>query len=447
LPSSLTSVALFEAFGELIDAAGGVLEFSDLLKRPLDAFKYLQITAETGEVPLRSQNVQVNCVMVASGNELHLSAFREHPEFESFRGRFELIRAPYLLSWVDEQKIYDAQIAPQVRRHVAPHATRMAAMFAVLTRMRKPNIERYEGVIKDLVTELTAEEKLDLYSNGTAPLRLDEESQKQLRSVIPQLYRESDAYPIYEGSVGASPREMRTVLLDAAQSPHYDCLSPFAVLSELDALCELGSEYAFLQEEKLPGGYHDHVAFRKTLRDRLLDLLEDEFRQASGLVDETRYVELFDRYVTNVSFWTKKEKLRNPMTGQYEDPDERLMKEVEALLGAPDKVEDVRNGLISTIAAWAIDHPDQAVDHAKVFGPQLRRLREAVFAERRSAVAKLCRDMILLLKENGAGLDAVRRGAAERAVERLKAQFGYENGSASDAAVALVRERLAALLS
>jgi len=447
LPSSLTSVALFEAFGELIDAAGGVLEFSDLLKRPLDAFKYLQITAETGEVPLRSQNVQVNCVMIASGNELHLSAFREHPEFESFRGRFELIRAPYLLSWVDEQRIYDSQIAPQVRRHVAPHATRMAAMFAVLTRMRKPNVERYEGVIKELVSELTAEEKLDLYSNGVAPLRLDEESQKQLRAVIPQLYRESDAYPIYEGSVGASPREMRTVLLDAAQSPVYDCLSPFAVLSELDALCELGSEYAFLLEEKLPGGYHDHVAFRKTLRQRLLDLLEDEFRQASGLVDETRYLELFDRYVTNVSFWTKKEKLRNPMTGQYEDPDERLMKEVEALLGAPDKVEEQRNGLISTIAAWAIDHPDEGVNHAKVFAPQLRRLREAVFAERRSAVAKLSRDIILLLKENGDGLDAARRVAAERAVERLKAQFGYENGSASDAAVALVRERFAALLS
>ncbi|MES1186894.1 MAG: serine protein kinase PrkA [Myxococcales bacterium] len=447
LPSSLTSVALFEAFGELIDAAGGVLEFSDLLKRPLDAFKYLQITAETGEVPLRSQNVQVNCVMVASGNELHLSAFREHPEFESFRGRFELIRAPYLLSWVDEQKIYDAQIAPQVRRHVAPHSTRMAAMFAVLTRMRKPNVERYEGKVKELVSELTAEEKLDLYSNGVAPLRLDEESQKLLRSVIPQLYRESDAYPIYEGSVGASPREMRTVLLDAAQSPHYDCLSPFAVLAELDALAELTQEYAFLQEEKLPGGYHDHVAFRKALRERLLDLLEDEFRQASGLVDETRYLELFDRYVTNVSFWTKKEKRRNPMTGQYEDPDERLMKEVETLLGSPDKAEDVRNGLINTIAAWAIDHPDQPVDHLKVFAPQLRRLREAVFAERRSAVAKLSRDIILLLKENGEGLDAARRGAAERAVERLKAQFGYENGSASDAAVALVRERFSALLS
>src|SRR5882724_6733281 len=447
LPSSLSSVALFEAFGELIDAAGGVLEFSDLLKRPLDAFKYLQITAETGEVPLRSQNVQVNCVMVASGNELHLSAFREHPEFESFRGRFELIRAPYLLSWVDEQKIYDAQIAPQVRRHVAPHSTRMAAMFAVLTRMRKPNVERYEGVVKDLVSELTAEEKLDLYAHGVAPLRLDDESQKVLRSVIPQLYRESDSYPIYEGSVGASPREMRTVLLDAAQSPHYDCLSPFAILNELDALCELSQEYAFLQEEKRPGGYHDHVAFRKTLRQRLLDSLEDEFRQASGLVDETRYTEMFDRYVTHVSFWVKKEKLRNPMTGQYEDPDERLMIEVEALLGANDKPEDVRHGLINTIAAWAIDHPDKSVDHAEVFAPQLRRLREAVFAERRSAVAKLCRDVLLLLKEDGSGLDAARRAAAQRAVDQLKLRFGYDDASASDAAVALVRERFVALLS
>jgi predicted Ser/Thr protein kinase len=447
LPSSLSSVALFEAFGELIDAAGGVLEFSDLLKRPLDAFKYLQITAETGEVPLRSQNVQVNCVMLASGNELHLTAFREHPEFESFRGRLELIRAPYLLSWIDEQLIYDSQIAPQVRRHVAPHATRMAAMFAVLTRMRKPKADRYDGALRDLVSELTAEEKLDLYAHGVAPQRLDDESQKLFRASIARLYHESDAYPIYEGSVGASPREMRTVLLDAAQSPHYACLSPFAVLTELDALCELTSEYAFLQEERLPGGYHDHVAFRKTLRSRLLDALEDEFRQASGLVDETRYSDLFDRYVTHVSFWLKREKLRNPVTGQYEDPDERLMGEVEALLGTADRPEDLRHGLINTIAAWVIDHPDQPIDHAKVFAPQLRRLREAVFSERRALVARLCRDVVLLLREEGSGLDAARRAAAERALEQLKSRFGYEDSSAADAAVALMRERFQSLLS
>ena len=35
-----------------------------------------------------------------------------------------------------EEAIYDAQIVPFVTRHVAPHATRVAAQFAVLTRMR-----------------------------------------------------------------------------------------------------------------------------------------------------------------------------------------------------------------------------------------------------------------------------------------------------------------------
>src|SRR5690606_20909386 len=150
-----------------LEAAGGVLEFSDLLKRPLDAFKYLQITAETGEVSLRSQNVQVNCVFLASGNEVHLGAFREHPEFESFRGRLELTRVPYLRSWIDEQQIYDAQIVPQVRKHVAPHATRMAAMFAALTRMRRPNADRYDKPLRNVVGDLTAIEKLDLYATGT----------------------------------------------------------------------------------------------------------------------------------------------------------------------------------------------------------------------------------------------------------------------------------------
>ncbi|HMJ10527.1 MAG TPA: serine protein kinase PrkA, partial [Polyangiaceae bacterium] len=191
LPSSLQAMTLFEAFGELVDAAGGVLEFSDLLKRPLDAFKYLQITAETGEVMLRSQSVQVNCVLLASGNEVHLSAFREHPEFESFRGRLELVRMPYLRSWLDEQRIYDAQIAPQVRRHVAPHSTRMAAMFAVLTRMRRPNADKYGKPLRNIVSDLTAIEKLDLFATGTAPTRLDEESSKVLRAAIPAIYEES----------------------------------------------------------------------------------------------------------------------------------------------------------------------------------------------------------------------------------------------------------------
>jgi predicted Ser/Thr protein kinase len=282
---------------------------------------------------------------------------------------------------------------------------------------------------------------MDLYSEGFTPPRLDTESAKLLRAAIPELYTESDAYPIYEGSTGASPREMRAVLLDAAQSPKYDSLSPLAVLDELDELCERTTEYAFLQEERLPGGYHDHVLFREVLRERLLDTFEDELRTASGLVDEARYSELFGRYVQHVSSWVKGEKVRNSLTGDYEDPDEQLMKEVEALLGAPDKPEQLRHTLINTIAAWAIDHPDESVDNAAVFKEQLKRLRDAVFAERREAIARLCRDIVLLLREEGSGLDEQRRSAAEATLSRFKQMFGYEDGSAADAAAYLLRER------
>ncbi len=443
LPPMLQSITLFEAFGELVDASGGLLEFSDLLKRPLDAFKYLQITIETGEVPLRSQTLQMNCVMVGSANEAQLAAFHEHPEFESFRGRLELVRTPYLLRYSDEQAIYDAQITPQVRVHVAPHGTRLAAMFACLSRLRRPNPDRYEKPLSDLARDLTALEKLDLYDSGKVPERLDDESANRLRAAIPQIYEESVAYPIYEGSIGASPREMRTVLLDAAQDPRYSCLSPFAVLNQLDKLCARESEYIWLQQDSQPGGYHDHVAFRRALRSRLLDFTENEFRVASGLVDENRYRELFDRYILHVGYWVKGEKVRNPMTGAAENPDERLMEEVETLLGSADRAEALRRSLVNQIAAWVIERPDEHIDNNRVFAAQLSRLRDGVFAEKQGAIAKLCRDLVVVVRGEGTGVAPSRRAELNRMLGRLRDEFGYDDGSAADAAAALVRERFA----
>lgn len=447
LPSALQSIPLFEAHGELVDAAGGLLEFSDLLKRPLDAFKYLQITAETGEVSLRSQNVQINCVMLASGNETHLAAFREHPEYESFRGRLEMVRVPYLRNWRDEQAIYDAQVAAHVTGHVAPHTTEVAAMFSVLTRLRRPDPDHFDENVRNLVADLTCLEKMDLYTEGLAPSRVGDDAGQSLKSVIPGLYDETESFPIYEGSVGASPREMRTVLLDAAQNPRFDCLSPFAVLEELDDLCERANEYAFLQEDPLPGGYHDTEVFREAIKERLLDTLEDEFRVASGLVDETRYQDLFDRYITHVSYWVKNEKLRNPHTGQYEEPDQRLMDEVEGLLGLGDDRESSRHALINTIAAWVIDHPDEPVDNSRVFAEQIKRMRNAVFQERRGTVANICRDVVTLLRDDGRGLPDARRKVAQALLDVLLKRFGYAESSAADAAAALLQERYRELVT
>jgi hypothetical protein len=77
----------------------------------------------------------------------------------------------------------------------------------------------------------------------------------------------------------------------------------------------------------------------------------------------------------------------------------------------------------------------------------MRKLREAVFAERRVAVARLCRDMVVLVKEEGSGLDEPQRKAARELLEELGRRYGYQQGSATDAAIALVRERFADVLN
>jgi serine protein kinase len=445
LPASLQAITLFEARGELVDAGGGLLEFSDLLKRPLDAFKYLQLSIETGEVALGQQNLQLNCVMLGSANELHLDAFREHPEFASFRGRLELIRTPYLRSYVQEQAIYDTHIIPQIRRHVAPHATRMAAMFAVLTRMKKPSSDKFPRALGSALSGLSALEKADLYATGRAPDRLEPDAQKALSTNVKDIYAESDPYPIYEGRIGASPREMRGVLLDAAQSTSYKCLSPLAVLDEIEALCQSKAEYEWLQQEPLAGGYHDVKDFRGSIFGRLLDAWEEELYRASGFIDEGRYAELFERYVQHVSVWVKKERIRNRHTGEYEDPDEKLMKEVERLLDVKGSAEEARKQMISSIAAWSLDHPDLKLEPALVFPHFLQKMREAVLAERRPAVARLTRDMVILVREQGVGLDAEGRKNAEAAVGRME-KMGYCQSCATDAASALLRRRFQELL-
>jgi predicted Ser/Thr protein kinase len=312
--------------------------------------------------------------------------------------------------------------------------------------MRKPSADRFTRTLGAIVTSLTALEKMDLYAHGRVPDRLDAESQKVLHANIASLYEESDAYPIYEGRVGASPREMRVALLDAAQSSKYRCLSPLAVLEEIEQLCLRRSEFEWLQQDPLGGGYHDTKQFLDSLGSRLLDEWEHELYAASGLVDEGQYVGLFERYVQHVSVWVKKERIRNKVTGEYEEPDEKLMREVERLLDAKGDPNDARQAMISAIAAWALDHPNVKVDAALVFPHLMKRMRDAIYEGKRAEVASLARDVVMLARDEAANMDAMRHKNAQKCVDRMVAQFGYCPHCAADAASTTLRRRFSDLV-
>ena len=446
LPPALQSLSMHEYQGELVDANRGMIEYADLLKRPLEAYKYLLNTVEQAEVNVGPTILFLDTIFIASSNEGHLAVFKEVPEFQSFKGRLELVRAPYVLDYRVEQQIYDQTVTPAaVGRHVAPHATYVAALWAVLTRMRRPIPDRYGKVLSEVVGKLSPMDKAELYARGKLPDNVTAEQGRELETNLDKLYGESDAYPNYEGRTGASPREMKTVLFNAAQLPRYACLSPLAVFDELEELVKNVTVYEFLKQEPLPGGYHENKKFIGLVRDRYAEVVDEEVRTAMGLVDEKEYAGLLGRYVTHVSHWSKKEKLRNAATGRLDDPDEEMMTDVERTLGIADGKEQHRHALISRIGAWSIEHPGQRPDWAQVFPRELQQLREAYFADRKKIIKKTQEELLEYLVEGEARAQVQLTPEAFARVkttfENLRDRYGYNADSARDAVGFLLRRR------
>lgn len=441
LPASLQHVALYETAGALNDANRGILEFNDLLKRPLDAWKYLLVATEQAQASLDHVSLFLDVVMVASSNELHLDAFKQHPDWPSFKGRMELITAPYLLRVADEVSIYADQIPRALTGvHIAPHALEVAARFAVLSRLEPPDPGHYPEHLRDLVASLSPAEKMALYDDGSVPERLTQKEKKDLRSIAARLYDEHVNGDEYEGRHGASVREIRVVLLNAAQDQRFDHLSPIAVLDELRELVKARSSYDWLRRESVRD-YRDAAASVEDIEDLLLRQLDEEVREAMGLLKAGSHVELFERYLKHVSAWTKGEKLPDPQTGRLIDPDPEVLRQVESVLAASgESAEEFRRGVIAQIGAYKLEHPEDAVDYDLLFGAHMRRLKEDFYTQRKKAIERIETDFLKLVEGEGRDMDAKDREQVTLLRANL-AKIGYNDSSAKTAIAWLLKKR------
>lgn len=443
LPKSLANVSLFTAHGPLIDANRGVLEFADLLKRPVETFKYLLGTVETQTISIAGSVISLDQVMIASTNEKYLNAFKEHPDFTSFKGRMELVPVPYLLSVREEIGVYEPVVnARSVGKHITPHAIEVAALWGVLTRLRRPDPQRYSKNLAEVVKTLTPIEKLRLYDSGQIPKRLNTAQAKDLKKAIAELAQETRALPIFEGSTGASARELRTVLLNASYNPRFHGLSPIAVLEELNELTKLSSVYEFLREDGNEG-FHEHGKFVKVAEGELLDRIDEEVRVSMGLAEESSYEDLFTRYILHVSHWVKKERLTDRVTGKLIDPDEDFMRDIErVLMPQSDDRVDFRRGLIAQIGANALENPDGRPDYAVLFPKHLQRLEDDFFERRKKVVERNKENFLKFFSERRSELSAKEREQTEHMVKQMTDR-GYTVESAREAIAFLLQKRYA----
>jgi serine protein kinase len=454
LPSSLQFLSLFDLHGDLVDGNRGIVEYNDLLKRPIDAFKYLLTTTETGTVTVGGTTAFIDSLLIGTCNEAQLDAFKEYPDFPSFRARIELVRVPYLLDYKKETEIYKTQVRRLAGdRHVAPHTLESAARWAVLCRLKKPNASHYPGNFAYLVNSITPAEKARLFAEGIMPTRLSSEERKLLKSHVDDIRGEYASVPYYEGRVGPSPREMKIILFNALERNEYGILSPLGLFAELEDFVKRTSEYDYLREDVVEG-YHDCRAFIQTTRDAYLDNLDAEVRSCLGVHDDNQYTAFLRKYILNVTAHLKREKIRNPVTERLETADPGLMDEFEKVVGVLEDREHFRQNIMTQLGVYSLENPVSGkveMDYPKVFPDLLKRIRD-YYIDEHTQLLKRVYDVITLFEGRGSYPQAneartrtVEQVDAEKLalamVENLHRKFGYNDVSAREAFVYLVKKR------
>lgn len=431
LPSILQSINFHQYLGPIVEANRGILEFSDLLKRPIESFKYLISAIEKSAINLPSGTAGLDIIFVATTNDKHLDAFKSIPDFSSFKGRFELVTVPYILIPEQEEHIFsrDIQVIQKAKK-VCPHSLNLLCTWGALTRLKQADPEKYAAKYRPLISRLDPLGKLALYQNKSESIPgFTRQEQALLKEVRDKIVSESQGTLIYEGRFGASPRELRVMLHKAAHNTKYADLTPMAIFEEIEHLMKDKSVYEFLQFEPR-GHYHDVNYFLEKLKESFTRTFENEVIESMSMVGEKEYDLLLERYISHVVAFIKNEKLRDEVSHAYVPPSEKIMSDIENLLQLSTTVHEHRNNLLSRIAAFKIDNPKKDVKVSELFHDFLSAIKEHSYNEKRKVIDSNFKNMIAI--ERGEAVDKESEKLADLTYKNMEELFGYSRQSTFD---------------
>jgi serine protein kinase len=433
LPPSLQSLNLFSLSGEVVLANRGILEFSDLLKRPLDTFKYLLMTMESKTINLQGILTELDIFFIGSSNEIHFAAFKQHPDFNSFKGRFNFLKVPYLMNRLDEEKIYQEQIGKLKEQAIfEPHSLRALCLWAIMTRLRAPIAKNYKDEKLGKIAEaLSPLDKCLFYGDKETPDFFDSESKQLLKMGIDEVFNEYDNDSMYEGKFGISPREVKQIIYDLAYS--HKNVTFFDVIETLRHLSEKKAEYDFLNIT-YQGDYHNPKKFLDLIEAYSLDNLDNEVRESLGLVDERSYEDYISKYIMSINAIIKGEKVKNNVTGKFEAPDSFFINEFESNVHMNEAPDKFRSNLIARLGAYALDNRGKPIVYSSIFEDLVDLLQESFRKEQKKIIDKVAKNLVIYLAEkNGgssSGLDSHVRDQIIGIIQTLQQKYHYsENGA------------------
>ncbi|MER3404174.1 MAG: protein prkA [Chloroflexota bacterium] len=292
--------------GELNIANRGLMEFIEMLKSD-EKFLYglLTLTQEQSIKTGRFAMIYADEVILSHTNEAEYLNFIANKRSEALQDRIIVIRVPYNLRVSDEIRIYEKLLRQSALKdvHIAPHTLRVASIFAVLTRL-EPSKRAGMSLMK----------KLKLYDGED----VDDFTQKDVKELQEEALR--------EGMDGISPRYVINRLSHALVQDGTTCLNP------IDAL------------RALKDGMEQHTSITREQKEHYLNLIAEARREYDEMAKkevqrafvysfEESARTLFNNYLDNVEAYCNKTKLRDPITDEEIEPDEKLMRSIEEQIG------------------------------------------------------------------------------------------------------------------
>jgi len=296
--------------GELNIANRGLMEFVEMLKVD-EKFLYslLTLSQEQNIKTGRFALIYADEAILSHTNENEYAAFAANRKSEALQDRIIMIRVPYNLKVSQEERIYDKLLkqSDALRNiHIAPNALKIAAMFAVMTRLEEPKKANIDIV-----------KKMKLY---------DGEDVEGFKS---KDVKELQEDTVREGMDGISPRYIINRLSGALVRDNITCINP------IDAL------------RAVKDGFEQHTGISAEQRERYLNLVsvarreyddisKNDVQRAFVYSFEEMAKTLCDNYLDNVEAYCNKEKLKDAITEEEIEPDEKLMRSIEEQIGVSD---------------------------------------------------------------------------------------------------------------
>jgi serine protein kinase len=383
--------------GAVYAASRGLLEMIEILKVKREfLYLLLTLTQEKNVKVSRFPLIHLDETILAHTNLAEFHKFLQEKENEALLDRMVIIKVPYALSFRDEARIYQKLVsgAPAFRDvHLDPHVLKLAAVFAILTRLQKP--ER-EG--------LDLSKKLRIYA-GESIEGFAENEATRLRTEAPD-----------EGLGGVSPRFVINSISNAITRSDTRSLTSMELLLALKDSIESDARMD-AKQKKL---WIDHlVVARKDFYNRWVK--EDVHRALFASFEEEAQ-QLLEKYLDEVEASLDQRQVTDPITGETRPADERFLRSVEEKIKVSDsgkqsfRQEVVRKAMVAFKAGEKFTLDSHARMHEAI--------EQYLFEERRD---------VLRLVTSSARPDDEARKKISSVQQRLVSEYGYDEHSAKEA--------------